>query len=176
MMSKRLILAVTVLGLVFMASCSKVPSVHKYYVDHETTEGFRSFIVPSNLLSLKDSVSSDEETLKAMNDLKSLYVLMYSATDDPLDKGDIYLEELKSSMEGRYSEMFNMLSTNQNVKVVVNEDDGQISEIIALIEHDEGFAMARITGDIHLDQLIKVFNKIDISSLMKQANVENTWM
>jgi len=163
------------LGSVLFA-CSESPSVHKYYVEHENESGFQSFIIPSNIISLKEDAELDENALEALNSLQSMYVLRYSAEDDPTENGEAYLIELEGCIDDRYNEMMSMQISEQKMKVVFHEESGVISEIIAVIEQEEDFTLARLTGEIQLDQLIKVINKVDLNKLMTESNIENTWM
>jgi len=169
--SRFTILAKAIVLAVVMISCSGHPSVHRFYVEHENSEGFSSFIIPSNIISFKDGADVDEETLEAVNDLNSLYILRYSLDEDPTASGENYYEELRSCIRNGYQEMMSMTTSDQEIKVVISEDAGEISEIVALIREDGGFTMARITGKIELDELMKIANKIDLNKLMTETNM-----
>jgi uncharacterized membrane protein len=176
-MSKILNTSIIALALAaLMISCGGQPSVHRYYVEHENMAGFSSYILPSNLISFKDGEDIDEETLQALNDLNSLYVLRYQEEEDPSESGLAYYEDLRSCVDNGYKELVHMVTSEQEVQVVMDERSGEISEIVALIKQDDGFLMARVTGKIHLDELMKVMNKIDMNKLLTESNIDQSWI
>lgn len=155
-------------------SCSTNPSVQRYIVDHENREGFSSFTVPADIIQIQDDAEVDDQSAKALNKLNNLVVLRFEKNEQQQEQYQEYLTELHTCLSpDRYEDIFMMNDGSMRFSLKIQrKDSDRLSEIIALVEQDESFLLARLTGEIEPDKLAGLIRKIDYQSMMENEQLK----
>ncbi len=168
------ILAVAVFAAMAFVSCSKAPSVQRYIVDHEHQDGFASFIIPVDILQIRENAKVDKESIEAMDKLNNLVVLQYNRSVETPDLYEKYLKKLHTCLApDRYEDIFVMNDGSMAVSLKVQRGQSdQLSEVIALVEQSNFFMLARLTGEIEPYKLAKLIWKMDYSFMMEHEQLK----
>ncbi len=151
-------MASVLLVLSVVISCNSEPSLQKYYVDNQNNDNFISLDVPSSMITLGDSVSTD--TKETMKSIKKLNVLAFKINDS---NKDAFLTEVKKVKEilknDKYNELIRMKHENANIMVKFLGNEEAVDEFIFFAsDSKKGFALARILG-----------NKMDPEKIIKMT-------
>lgn len=161
-------IAVALLLVVSLASCSSSQSLQEYYVDSSENSNFLSFDIPSSILNIASENLTAEEK-KAVESIKKLNVLAFKKTGE--NSASYNAEKLKVNSILNNKKFTQLMKINSKfakgvVKYIGNED--AIDEVIIYGHTDKkGFALIRVIGNdmnpAHLGQLIRAMEKSDIN-------------
>ncbi|WP_062057894.1 DUF4252 domain-containing protein [Aquimarina longa] len=174
---KNVIIIIGIIGLSLITSCTKEPSLQKYFVDHQNDAEFIAVDIPSSLLS-KETIKLTEEEQEALESIKKINFLALPLNGDNqsrFEKEQAAIKKIIASDDYESLMRFNFHGIKAILKYQGEDDD--IDEAIIFATHQEkGLALLRILGDNMKPEKIAVLmqsiekGKINIEALKKLEN------
>jgi Domain of unknown function (DUF4252) len=103
----------------------------------------------------------DKEILEAISKIKGLRVI---AKDDARDSRELYKEAL-SIVPKDYEELMFVRDKDEDMKFLIKESGGKISELIMIGAGNDDFKMLSLFGEIDLKKVSKIGSKMNIDGL-----------
>lgn len=162
----------------FVALCLSIStfaqssSIDKVFDKYSGTDGFTTVNVSTDLFDLLAKLEpNDEDLQKLANQIKSVKVL---ASDDNSNQNNInFFEELKGQVNfDEYNELLTVKEKDQDVKMLVKEMDGVISEFLLIVGGSDN-ALIQITGNIDLKTLGELSDGVGIEQLAHLKKLED---
>lgn len=156
-----LILFVFLFPVILMAQKSPVDELFDKYSGQE---GFTSVYITSYMFSMFSDLETDDPEFDAL--IKNLKGIKILATDDSYNGNANFYNEIiaKLPME-QYKELMVIKEKDQDVKFLVNEKDGKITELLLIAGGKSDNALISIQGDIDLKNISKLSKSMNISGL-----------
>lgn len=156
-----LILFVILFPVMLMAQKSPVDELFDKYSGQE---GFTSVYITSYMFSMFSDLETDDPEFDAL--IKNLKGIKILATDDSYKGNTNFYNEIiaKLPME-QYKELMVIKEKDQDVKFLVNEKDGKITELLLIAGGESDNALISIQGDIDLKNISKLSKSMNINGL-----------
>lgn len=163
---KKLIMGV-VMGLVTMVAQAQGDAITKFFSKYQDNELFTQVTVSSKMFGLFTNMDvkspDDKEILEAISKIKGLRIL---AKEDARDSRELYKEAL-SIVPKDYEELMFVRDKDQDMKFMIKESGGKISDLIMIAAGNDGFRMLSLYGDIDLKKVSRIGSKMNIDGLDK---------
>ncbi|MDA3952408.1 MAG: DUF4252 domain-containing protein [Bacteroidales bacterium] len=156
-----LVLFVFLFPVILMAQNSPIDELFEKYSGQE---GFTSVYITSYMFSMfSDLETDDPEFDKLIKNLKGIKIL---ATDDAYNgSANFYKEIIDKIPMDQYKELMVIKEKDQDVKFLVNEKDGIITELLLIAGGKSDNALISIQGNIDLKNISKLSKSMNISGL-----------
>lgn len=145
-------------------SFAQADAIDKYFSQYVDDERFTVVYISSKMFSLisdLDIDSEDEETQMAMEmiqDLRGLRIL----TVDTLSS-QFYDEAIQKIDTREYEMLMKVRDGKENVQFFIKDSDGAIiNELLLLVGGGDDFVLLSFMGNIDLDKVSALANKIDV--------------
>ena len=159
--------------LLSVASIAQKDAVDALFDKYAGKDGFTTVIISSKMFSLfQDMEIEDNEFNDMMSSLKSIRIL---ASDETLEDQNInfYDEVMKDLDEDDYEELMVVKEKDQDVKFLIKERDGKITELLMVAGgKGDNNALISIRGDIDLKNISKLARSMDIEGLQQLEKLE----
>lgn len=161
---KKLMLAVVML-VVSVAAQAQGEAVTKFFTKYQDNAEFTQVTVSSKMFGLFTNMEvekpEDKEILEAISKIKGLRVL---AKDDARDSRELYKEAL-SIIPKEYEELMFVRDKDQDMKFLIKESGGKISELLMIAAGNDDFKMLSLFGEIDLKKVSKIGSRMNIDGL-----------
>ena len=156
-----LILFVFLFPVMLIAQNSPVDELFDKYSGQE---GFTSIYITSYMFSMFSNLETDDPEFDAL--IKNLKGIKILATDETYSGNANFYNEIiaKLPME-QYKELMVIKEKDQDVKFLVNEKDGKITELLLIVGGKNDNALISIQGDIDVKNISKLSKSMNISGL-----------
>ncbi len=161
---KTIFNVVMLLLLSATTSFAQADAIDKYFSQYVDDERFTVVYISSKMFSLisdLDIDSEDEETQMAMEmiqDLRGLRIL----TVDTLSS-QFYDEAIQKIDTREYEMLMKVRDGKENVQFFIKDSDGAIiNELLLLVGGGDDFVLLSFMGNIDLDKVSALANKIDV--------------
>lgn len=148
-----------------MAAQAQGEAVNKFFGKYQDNAAFTQVTVSSKMFGLFTNMEvekpEDKEILDAISKIKGLRVL---AKDDARDSRELYKEAL-SIVPKDYEELMFVRDKDQDMKFLIKESGGKISELLMIAAGNDDFKMLSLFGEIDLKQISKIGSKMSIDGL-----------
>ena len=138
-------------------------AISKFFTKYAEDESFTVVNVSSKAFSLFADIDAEDpdekEALEAMSKLEGLRVL---ALDDSTRGEQIYKEALSLIPSKDYEELMTVRHESQDMKFLIKDSGGKISELLMVTGGEEGFFIISLVGEIDLNQISKLSGKMNI--------------
>ncbi len=160
---KKIILNLFVLLFPVLLFAQKSP-VDELFDKYSGQEGFTSVYITSYMFSMFSDLETDDPEFDAL--IKNLKGIKILATDESYSGNANFFKEIidKLPME-QYKELMVIKEKDQEVKFLVNEKDGKITELLLISGGKSDNALISIQGDIDLKNISKLSKSMNISGL-----------
>ena len=112
-----------------------------------------------------DTIPADVK--QTVSKLHSLRILSTETTPQ-----QFYKEALTKVDMKEYEELITVRNKNENVRFVVKENGGIISELLMIAVDDDGFTLMSFVGDIDLDKMSRLSSSMSIKGMENLKNVK----
>ena len=157
-------LAVVML-VVSVAAQAQGEAVTKFFTKYQDNAEFTQVTVSSKMFGLFTNMEvekpEDKEILEAISKIKGLRVL---AKDDARDSRELYKEAL-SIIPKEYEELMFVRDKDQDMKFLIKESGGKISELLMIAAGNDDFKMLSLFGEIDLKKVSKIGSRMNIDGL-----------
>lgn len=147
-------------------------AVTKFFSKYQDNAEFTQVTVSSKMFGLFTNMEvekpEDKEILEAISKIKGLRVI---AKDDARDSRELYKEAL-SIVPKDYEELMFVRDKDQDMKFLIKESGGKISELLMIAAGNDDFKMLSLFGEIDLKKVSKIGSKMSIDGLEHLRKME----
>lgn len=157
------------LMLLVLASCSKEPTLQKYYIEKGSSPGFVSLDIAPTFINT-DHVKLSAEEKKALNSLEKFNVLVYKkdSTDVSNKKYNLEKDKVKTLVKTEYEELMKINNGTSGASISTKGEGEHIKEFVVFVNNeDTGFGVVRVLGDDMTPN-----NVLTIVGLLQKANID----
>lgn len=142
-------------------------AITNYFNEYVSDTAFSKINVTSKMFSLFTEINSEDpaekEVIEALGKLKGIKVLM---SENPTNPSALYKDaESKIAKDKTYEELMSVQDGKENVKFMIKETKGIISELFMIVGGNEKFILMSLYGEIDLKQIAKVSKIVKMDSM-----------
>lgn len=157
---------VITIGMLLGVQLQAQDAITKFFGKYETDENFSHVSITSRMFGLFTDLEvedkEDQEVLDAISKLKGLKIL---ANEDTDQGKKLYKDALGKLPRGEYDELMSIRDEDKDMKFMIKEKDGKISELIMVMGGEKEFFILSLFGEIDLKQIAKISSAMDIDGL-----------
>ncbi len=147
-------------------------AVTKFFNKYQDNPDFTQVTVSSKMFGLFTNMDvekpEDKEILDAISKIKGLRVI---AKDQARDSRELYKEAL-SVVPKDYEELMFVRDKDQDMKFLIKESGGKISELLMIAAGNDDFKMLSLFGEIDLKKVSRIGSKMSIDGLEQLNKME----
>ena len=165
-------LNVLLLGLlVSFAGLSQQNAADKFFEKYAGKEGFTTVNLNGNLLKFVANLDKENEVDPVLMKIETVKIL--SAEDETISP-NFYNEIMKNFPQKDYEELLTVKESDQQVKILINEKNGVIKELLLVVGGDDDNALIIIKGSIPLKDLSHLSKSLNMDELevLKDVDVD----
>ncbi|MBU8892921.1 MAG: DUF4252 domain-containing protein [Bacteroidales bacterium] len=168
---KKIILLLTVAFLT-VQGFSQNTAVDDLFDKYSGQEGFTSVYITSYMFSMFTDIETDDpEFDELMKNLKGIKIL---ATDESYAGNANFFKEIIDKLPmSQYKELMVIKEKDQEIKFLINEKDGKISELLLIAGGKDENALISIQGNIDLKNISKLSKSMQIQGLEHLEEIDN---
>jgi len=159
--------AIAVVAVMSLVSCSNEQSLQEYYVDNQDSSDFILIDVPMSLLR-NDNMPLSEEDKKVLKTVRKINMIAYPVKADNKAKYPAELAKVNAILKGeKYEQLMSASHETGKMKLYFLGEEDAIDEVIAFAsDENKGFAIARVLGDdMNIGDMMKVAQSFEKSGV-----------
>jgi hypothetical protein len=160
-------------ALVSIAAQAQNNEFMKFYNKYSSNEAFTIVSVNQRMIELFSNFEVEgedgEAMKKAVSGLKGIKLIANSKTSE----GAALFSEANSAFLKGYDELMTVRDGNSDIRFLIQEKGGKVSELVMLVGSDSSFVAASIFGEIDLKQMSKMAKGLNISGMENLEQLEN---
>ncbi len=175
------------LALAFSVSAQD-DAISKYFSKYAEDERFTVVYISPKMFNMISKISTDdpdfESAKEVIKDLKGLRILVADgesedengqkiAAKNPVNGMAMYKEAMNTLDMNSYEELLTVRDGQENVRFVVKEDAGTISELLLLVGSPDEFVMLSFAGKINLDKISKLGKSLNVEGAEHLGKIKN---
>ena len=131
-------------------------AIDRLFDKYGEVDGFTTVIIKGKLFDMISSIEGeeDDEALEMMSKLRSVRILAMADCEEP-EGINFYDEVMEILDQSDYEELMVVREKDQDVKFLVKEKNGIISELLLVVGGEDN-ALISIVGEIDLNQAYKI--------------------
>ncbi|HEX5168809.1 MAG TPA: DUF4252 domain-containing protein [Cyclobacteriaceae bacterium] len=141
-------------------------AITKFFNKYAADESFTQVNVSSKMFSLFTNMEADtpedKEVLEAISKLKGLRII---AKDQDRNARTLYKEAFALVPPKEYEELMSVRDKDKDMKFLIKESGGKISELLMLMGGDDEFMALSLFGEIDLKQISRIGKKMNVDGL-----------
>lgn len=161
----KTLFTVLALGFALIAQAQN-DAVTKLFNEYYNDEKFTKISVSSKMFELFTEIepgdANEKEILDAISKLKGLKVI---ATDSAANSAKLYADAVKKISGNGYEELMEVKDAQENMKFMISEKDGIISELVMVVGGKKSFFVMSLYGVIDLKQISKLSKGMNVKGL-----------
>ena len=168
---KKLALIIILASLSVSVFCQKSP-VDDVFDRYYGKEGFTSVYISSKMFSLLARIDSeDKEFQNLVTRIKSIKILSIDSATNVTEGINFCNDLVRKLMSSGFEDLMTVKEEHGEVRFMILEVNGKIAELI-MITAGYGSSIVSISGDIDLNSIAKLSDKMDIDGLEDLEKVE----
>jgi hypothetical protein len=171
---KRLI--IIIIGvLLYTSGFSQEDVITKYFSEYERRDDFTTIIITSKMFQLIAQIPESEDEEDVMNVIRKLNGLKILTSSEYPKRAELSREAVNIISDKGFEELMIIKEGEEEIKFLIHEDDGHISEFVMLIaEDDDGdFFLMTMTGNLELEDISRLSKTLDIDGFEHLDKVDN---
>lgn len=171
---KRLVLPIIAL-LLYVNGFAQDDVITKYFSEYERRDDFTTIIITSKMFELIAQIPESEDEEDVMNVIRKLNGLKILTSSEYPQRAELSRKAVKIIEDKGFEELMIIKEGEEEIKFLIHEDDGHISEFIMLIEEDEDgdFFLMSMTGNLDLEDISRLSETLDIDGFEHLDKVDN---
>ncbi len=166
----KTIAVILMLVLANIAGAAQSNPVDRLFDKYAGQEGFTSVYISSHMFSLFSNMEkSDKDFDEVFGKLKGIRIL---SSDKMIPGVNFYDELMKDLPLSHYEELMVIHEKDQNVKFLINEKDGIISELLMVVGGKDENVLISIRGQIDLKTISGLSESMKIKGLEQLEKIE----
>jgi phage-related baseplate assembly protein len=161
-------LYIALLASLFLAGCSKEPTLQKYFVEKSESKDFIAVDVSPSIINVdKAKLTAEQKT--ALESFDKMNILAFKKGPNNQKEFDAESQKITQILKGKeYQELIKYDSGKDAASVSFVGDENHINEFVLYANRKEnGFAVVRILGDD-----MNPNNILNIISILKSSNID----
>lgn len=158
-------LSVIMVMMISLTAARGQDVISKFFSKYQNDETFTNVNISSKMFGLFTELEAekpeDKEVLEAISKLKGLKIL---AKENARNSRELYKEAL-SLIPKNFEELMSVRDKDKDMKFLINENGGKISEMLMVVGGNEEFMILSIFGEIDLKQISRIGSKMNIKGL-----------
>lgn len=159
---------VLIVGVMMAAQLNAQDAISKFFSKYESDTDFTHVSITSRMFGLFTNMemetAEDQEIMDAISKLKGLKIL---AKENTTKGKELYKEAFTLIPKTEYDELMSVRDEDRDMKFMIKEKDGKISELLMVMGGDKEFFILSLFGEIDLKQISKISRAMDIDGLDK---------
>ena len=171
---KRLI--ILIIGvLLYTSGFSQEDVITKYFSEYERRDDFTTIIITSKMFQLIAQIPESEDDEDVMNIIRKLDGLKILTSSEYPERKELSRKAVKIITEKGFEELMIIKEGEEEIKFMIHEEEGHISEFVMLIaEDDDGdFFLMSMTGNLQLEDISRLSKTLDIDGFEHLEKIEN---
>lgn len=171
---KRLI--IVIIGILLYSNAfSQDDVITKYFSEYERRDDFTTIIITSKMFQLIAQIPESEDEEDVMNVIRKLNGLKILTSSEYPQRADLSKKAVKIISEQGFEELMIIKEGEEEIKFLIHEEKGHISEFVMLIaEDDDGdFFLMTMTGNLQLEDISRLSKTLDIDGFEHLDKVDN---
>lgn len=170
---KRLIILIIGI-LLYTNGFSQEDVITKYFSEYERRDDFTTIIITSKMFQLIAQIPESEDDEDVMNIIRKLNGLKILTSSEYPERKDLSRKAVKVITEKGFEELMIIKEGEEEIKFMIHEEDGHISEFVMLIAEDEDgdFFLMSMTGNLQLEDISKLSKTLDIDGFEHLEKIE----
>jgi hypothetical protein len=152
--------------MMVMSGAFAQDAISKFFSKYQNDESFSQVTVSSKMFALftnmEAETAEDKEVLDAISKLKGLRIL---SKEDARNARTLYKEAFTLIPVKEYEELMSMRDKDKDMKFLIKESGGKISELLMIMGGNEQFMVMSLFGEIDLKQVSRIGKKMDVKGL-----------
>jgi hypothetical protein len=171
---KRLIIIISGV-LLYTSGFSQEDVITKYFSEYERRDDFTTIIITSKMFQLIAQIPESEDEEDVMNVVRKLNGLKILTSSEYPQRAELSQKAVKIISDKGFEELMIIKEGEEEIKFLIHEDDGHISEFVMLIAEDEDgdFFLMSMTGNLQLEDISKLSKTLDIDGFEHLDKVDN---
>lgn len=167
---KKLVLLLIISTWQMTAFCQKSP-VDDIFERYNGKEGFTSVFISSRMFTLLARIDTeDREFQDLMNRIKSIRILAIDSTTNTSMKINFCNDLVRKLGAFGFEDLMTVRENDSEVRFMIHEVNGKIAELV-MVTGGYGSSIVSITGDIDLNSIARLSDKMGIEELEGLENV-----
>lgn len=170
---KRLI--IIIIGvLLYTSGFSQEDVISKYFSEYERRDDFTTIIITSKMFQLIAQIPESEDDEDVMNVIRKLNGLKILTSSEYPQRAELSRNAVKIITDKGFEELMIIKEGEEEIKFLIHEQDGHISEFVMLIaEDDDGdFFLMSMTGNLQLEDISRLSKTLDIDGFEHLEKVD----
>lgn len=169
---KQIIILFSIIFIAFTSNAQN-NAIDKFFSKYQDDEDFTHVTITARMFGLFANLDAEEqedkELLDAISRVKGLKIL---AKDDAENGNELYKEAFELIPANDYDELMSIRDKDNNMKFLIKEKDGIITELLMVIGGDDEFLLLSLVGDIDLKQISKLSKTMNIEGFEKLRHLD----
>jgi hypothetical protein len=148
-------------------------AIDKYFSNYADDERFTKVSISSKMFNLFTNFSTEDadeqQVIETISKLKGLKILIGNEISD---SKQIY-KSVNNTASNSYEELMTVENAEQEMIFYISESSGIINELVLLMYEGENVMILSLTGDIDLQELSNLSDKMDIQGFEEFKNLKN---
>jgi hypothetical protein len=171
---KRLVLPIIAL-LLYVNGFAQDDVITKYFSEYERRDDFTTIIITSKMFELIAQIPESEDEEDVMNVIRKLNGLKILTSSEYPQRAELSQKAVKIIEDKGFEELMIIKEGEEEIKFLIHEKDGHISEFVMLIAEDEDgdFFLMSMTGNLDLEDISRLSETLDIDGFEHLDKVDN---
>lgn len=172
-MKKMLLTCLVVVMSIY--AYAQTDAISRYFGEYEGKEDFTTIIITSRMFGLLADIPENEDEEDMMNIIRKLTGLKLIIAQDSSDGEMLYRKALTVLPKNGYDELMIIKEGDEEIKFLIQEKGGKISEFIMLIGGGESdFLIMSMVGDLDLKDIRRLSKTMDIEGFEHLEKVDDS--
>jgi hypothetical protein len=161
--------------LLYVPGFTQDDVITKYFSEYEKRDDFTTIIITSRMFELIAQIPESEDEEDVMNVIRKLNGLKILTSSEYPQRAELSRKAVKIIEDKGFEELMIIKEGEEEIKFLIHEKDGHISEFIMLIAEDEDgdFFLMSMTGNLDLKDISRLSETLDIDGFEHLEKVEN---
>jgi len=170
---KKLFLIITG-TLLYVQGLAQDDVITKYFSEYERRDDFTTIIITSKMFELIAQIPESEKEEDLMNVIRKLNGLKILTSKEYPQRGELSKKAVKIIEDQGFEELMIIKEGEEEIKFLIDEKDGHISEFVMLIAEDENgdFFLMSMTGNLELEDISRLSETLDIDGFEHLEKVD----
>ncbi len=165
---------ITVISLMSISAFAQNDVVSKLFSEYNNDEKFTKVTVSNKMFELFTKIepgdANEKEILEAISKIKGLKVL---AADSVANSKKLF-DMVSNKITGNgYDMLMEVKDAEENLKFMIKEENGVISELITLVGGNKAFFLMSLYGEIDLKKISKLSKSMNIKGMEYLNNLND---
>lgn len=152
---------------IMISACSYAQlASDKLYEDYYGKKGVTSFVINKSMFQMFANVdgSNDVQEFKELvTQLDKIVIMTVESDAEQPERAEDFYRKTKNNMPKSYKQMMHVKKENETVTIYLDEKNDKVKEVVMLIGEPKNTVLMSISGDIDLEKLSELSEKMNIS-------------